>query len=182
MNDQSSYWIKVPVVLGVLALAYWLSRKSKARQSATGKDPAATPSLTAIQKKHIAQEFERHADGKGSEVNAAIAMLRMDMPEALPGFAAALEKSSVHLLFNASGDPLILKLSPEESHLAIFTEAGFTQKIAAKFSSHQQVVALPMREVCARVAGDVGLCINPEHETFRFTMPPRCSQLSGNAA
>lgn len=146
------------------------------RRRLTGpmQEEAAAP-LTGQQKRQIVAEFERHAGDDGNDVDGAIAMLRMGMDEVLPGFARALQKATVGVMVE---DPqrlesaLVLNSTDGIPHFAVFTRLEHATALKEKFPQHRYVVFVEMRHLCGGVHGEIGLVINPEHETFRFVFSP----------
>lgn len=133
-----------------------------------------TTPLTEEQKAQIAEELTKQARGEGNDVEAAIGLLRMGAEEVLPGFCIALEKSTVVL---AVRDPeqlntaLVLKLS-DEYHLAVFTRNEYATPFTRRHPEYHYLVHVEMRSLCKGVQSRIGLTINPEHPTFRFTFSP----------
>lgn len=135
-----------------------------------------TLSLTEQQKKQINAEFELQAKDDGNDVDAAIAMLRMGMDEVLPGFCAALKKASVGVMVRDPKDldtALFLKSADGTAHFAIFTRNEHAMRLTPGFPDHRYVVHVEMQQLCRVVRSGIGLVINPEHESFRFTLSPQ---------
>ena len=123
---------------------------------------------------HIAEELTRQAEGKGNDVEVAIGLLRVGADEVLPGFFRALEKARVVLVTREPeqlSTALVLRMG-HDSHLVVFTRNEHAIPFTQRYPEYRYLVHVEMRSLCKGVQNRIGLVINPEHATFRFTFAP----------
>ncbi|HEY1120249.1 MAG TPA: SseB family protein [Haloferula sp.] len=131
--------------------------------------------LTEIQKKHINAEFEKHARGEGNDVDGAIAMLLMGRNEILPAFLNYLMKANVAVMVE---DPkqmdsaLVLKAEDGGPLFAVFTRNEHATPLIEKFPENRYLAWVDMKNLCQHVRGEIGLTINPGHESFSYVFSP----------
>ncbi len=176
MNDGSL----IPVLLLILGLYFfvYLPKKNKRKkEQATGEPARSTKKqdLSPNQKKDIATELEKHAKSEGNDVDAAIGLIKMGMKEYLPGFLKSLEEAEVGMLTKDPNDlnsVLLLADSENRPLLPIFTRNEYADNLEEQKKDYRYMAWAPMKSILTAFGGDIGLVINPKHETFEYIMPP----------
>jgi hypothetical protein len=55
---------------------------------------------------------------------------------------------------------------------AVFTRNEHATPLVQRFPEYRYLVWVDMKDACRHIHGEIGLAINPEHESFSYTFSP----------
>lgn len=137
--------------------------------------PSPLPELSESQKDSITKTLEGYGSSEQGDLEAVIGMVNLGMNEFLPGFFSELTKASLYVALTDLNDlnsVLVLHQKDCPPHLATFTDPKHASLLSSKFPEHRYAALMSVRTICEGIKGELGLIINPIHDTFCFSFNP----------
>lgn len=117
--------------------------------------------------------IQRALNGGGPNLEMALALAYLRVPQSTRRLLATLEKSVVCLLTAVPGDwnqPLILEDQAHRAYLPAFTSWNMAQEAQLGFANYPHVTPVDMVMLCQSVEGNLGLSVNPHHHLLTFPL------------